>query len=507
MRRLGLMVLLALAGCSKCGAPGRAPTPVERVLPRAVQAAVVVPSLEYLGLKLTLLQQLKVANFLAPTQGFADAKAFADALVNDLGLDVRSREAMSKAGLDPARGAGAVLLASNAVVLALPVRDEAVFEAGLTQLALRRLGAGVRGEVPPVKTFATVAGGPVRAGFVLSQGYALVAVDDTVKVLTTLVALKEADALSAEPALARLASKGDIWAFLPAGSPLLSRYPVVSAIGALSLSPTAFGLTVEAVLKDAQRFTGLLEAKAADDLAPLLPADAFVVARFDGAPAALAPFAVELLGAGFTQALGVDLSKDMLAHVRPGAVVALSLADRPPLSGGIPELDVRKTNPFSYVNLSGVAQVDDAAVVTPTLEKVAVGAPSFGAKLKKVERNGATAFLTSWAQGEGVHFGVQGDRVTFASPVNRLDALMTSTAAPGASGVRPSSVRLDLKKLAASVKALPESSWGLGGFAMKATALKWLEATDDLAAIEAEVGAKDGAAQAKVTLQLVPRAK
>jgi hypothetical protein len=511
MRSFGVVVFLALAGCSRCGAPAKVGTPIERVLPRKVQAAVVVPSLEALGAKLTLLQQLKVASFLAPTQGFADAKGFADALVNDLGLDLRSREAMVKAGLDPSRAAGAVLLPSNAVVLALPVADASVFEATLTQLSVRRLGAGVKGEAPPVKTFAAVAGGPVRAGFVLTQGFALVAVDDAVKLLPLLAALKEADSLSADAVLtaerSRLPATREVYAYLPAGSPLIGSVPVVSAVGALSLSATAFALNVDAVLRDAPRFAGVLEARSADDLTPVLPVDAFVVASFAGSPVALAPFATSWLGASFTHALGVDLSTEVLAHVKPGVAVALSLADRPPLSGGLPEFDVRKTNPFSYVNLSGVAQVDSAEVVVPTLEKVAAAAPGFGAKLKKVERNGATAFLTSWAQGEGVHFGLQGDRVSFASPVNRLDALMTSTAALGAAGVRPTSVRVDLTKLAASVKALPESSWGLGGFAMKATALRWLEATDDLVAIEAEVSAKDGAAQARVTLQLANRAK
>ena len=64
------------------------------------------------------------------------------------------------------------------------------------------------------------------------------------------------------------------------------------------------------------------------------------------------------------------------------------------------------------------------------------------------------------------------------------------------------SVVIDLNKLAGSVRALPESAWGLGGFAIKATTVRWLDATDDLKRVTISVGAKDKVVQAKVMLTL-----
>ena len=45
-------------------------------------------------------------------------------------------------------------------------------------------------------------------------------------------------------------------------------------------------------------------------------------------------------------------------------------------------------------------------------------------------------------------------------------------------------------------------TWGLGGFAIKETTVRWLDATDDLKAISISVGAKEKAVQAKVQLTL-----
>ena len=68
---------------------------------------VVVPSRASAGQKLRILEALKVTAFAAQLRGFDDGKAFADALVNELGIDVRSSEALEKAGVDGTRAARA----------------------------------------------------------------------------------------------------------------------------------------------------------------------------------------------------------------------------------------------------------------------------------------------------------------------------------------------------------------------------------------------------------------
>ena len=59
---------------------------------------------------------------------------------------------------------------------------------------------------------------------------------------------------------------------------------------------------------------------------------------------------------------------------------------------------------------------------------------------------------------------------------------------------------IDLNRLATSVRDLPASAWGLGGFAIKATTVRWLDATDDLKAVTASAGANGKALQVNVAL-------
>jgi hypothetical protein len=182
MKRLLVVLLLALvAGCSKCGREkpaGASAQPVERVLPAGAVGAVIVPQLASAGQKLKLIEALKVTGFAAQLQGFGDGKALADALVQEVGIDVRSPEALEKAGVDGSRAAGVAALISGQVYLALPVKDPQKFHGVLEQLAHRRLGAGAGGEQKfgelTVKTFSPRQGQPPKLGYALAHGYALI---------------------------------------------------------------------------------------------------------------------------------------------------------------------------------------------------------------------------------------------------------------------------------------------------------------------------------------------
>jgi hypothetical protein len=88
--------------------------------------------------------------------------------------------------------------------------------------------------------------------------------------------------------------------------------------------------------------------------------------------------------------------------------------------------------------------------------------------------------------------------------MQRVDALLDSDGkgAPPVKGLTGDalSLAIDLKKLAASVRELPESAWGIGGFAMKAASVRWLEALDDLVGITVTASAKDGAVHTRLFL-------
>lgn len=522
LRALALATLaLATISCAKCGKQGSTTAPVERVLPRGAVAVVIVPSVEGFGQKLKLLENLKIAAFLAQLKEFPDAKSFADSLVAELGIDVRSKEALEKAGVDGARAMGAAFLVTGQAYLALPVKDAAKLHTALETISYRRLGAGANGEQRTgdvvVKTFSPQQNTPARLGYVLVSGYALVATDDGIGKLAALAAMTESDSLSADAnlkaQLARVPAERDAFAYAPNGSPVLARAPVTSALVTLSLSPTAFVVAADAPWKGDAAQLAMLEKKAGDDLLGYLPRDAFLVTRFQGDPSQLGPFAKDLVGPYLARAFeqgGFDLKTEVLDQVQPGAAASLSLADRPPMDRGLPALDIRQTNPFTYAHLSGVARAKAKDAVMPTLEKVAALGPRFGAQMSKAEREGVPAVLTTYAQGEGVHFAVKGDRVFFASPVQRLDALIKSDGRAGAPlaglGDDALTVAIDLSKLSQSVRALPESAWGIGGFAIKAPTVRWLDATDDLKAITISAGAKDKAVQARVQLSLGAKA-
>lgn len=522
MKRLLLLLTLAFAaGCSKCGKPASTVVglPVERVVPKGAVGVVLVPSLASAGQKLKILEALKVTGFVAQLQGFGDGKAFADALVGELGIDVRSAEALEKAGLDGARAAAVFATISSDAFLALPVKDEKRFHGILEHLAHRRLGAGAGGEQKAgaltVHTFSAHAGEAAKLGYVIANGYAVIADAGGVGKLAGLAALTQDDSLASDrsymAALKQLPDERDAVVYVPTNSLLLLKTPLSGAIGSVTLTAAGLSVLVNGTWRgDPSELAALQPQAGAKSLVGYLPADAFLVTRFSGDPARLAPWAKQVMGPFLSRAFdegGFDVKTQVLEQLQPGLVASLSLSDRPPMDRGMPSLDIRQTNPFTYAHLSGAGAVKSKDVVVPALEKIAALAPKFGAQMELRERpDGQKAFLTTYAQGEGVHLAPKGDLVFFASPVQRLDALVKSdgsAASPVASlGDDALSVAIDLSKLSASVRALPESAWGLGGFAIKATTVRWLDATDDLKAVSLTVGAKDKAVQAKLLLTL-----
>ncbi len=513
VRAYRLFFLLLAVSCGKCSKPSTT-AGVERVLPRGAVGVLIVPSLASAGQKLRILEALKVTAFAAQLKGFDDGKGLADALVSELGVDFRSADALEKAGLDGTRPAAFAALATGHGYLALPVKDAASFQATLKKLAALRLGASTAGEQKfgelTVKTFS--GGGSPRLGYVLAHDFALLTDASGIEKLAGLAAMTESDSLLADKTYAaeleKLPGERDLVVYLPQGTPVLAQAPFTAVTGAVSLTTEGLTVLANASWKGDPSQLGAFEAQPVKSLTGYLPADAFLVARYTGDPSKLGTWTRELLGGSLSRAFdesGFDVRTQVLDQLQPGAVASLSLSERPPMDKGMPSLDLRQTNPFTYAHLSGVAASKTPAAIVPTLEKIATLAPKFGAEMTMRERpDGQKALITTYAQGEGVHFAPKGALVFFASPVQRLDALVKSDGSGSVTGLGDEAiaVSIDLNKLAASVRALPESAWGLGGFAIKATTVRWLDATDDLKRITLTLGAKDKVVQAKVVLTL-----
>ncbi len=522
---VGAAVLLG--ACGKCGKSAVAPaSTVERVLPRGAVAVLLVPDLGALGERLKGLENLKVAAFSAQLQGFTDAHQWADALVQQLGVDLRSKQALENAGLDPSRGAGVAALLDGSAFLALPVKNEARLAEVLQQLAKQRLGAGVAEEKKAgdftVHTWAAAAGVTPLLGYVVVSGFALVGTGETVGKLSGWAALSEGDCLAKDATFAaakgRLPNNRDLVLYLPPGSPVL-KGPISSATAALALTPEALTVTVDAPWTGDPQALQVLVKQPDAKLLGYLPDDAWLVAKFSGDPSLLAAWSDQLLGPHLKKAFdegGFDLKAEVLANLKPGAVAGLALAPTAKM-GGMPPLDLRSTNPFTYAHLFGVAEVKDGAKATACLEKLAAVAPRFGAQMERTDRQGHPVFFTTYAAGEGVHLAPKESAVFFGSPVGRVDALLSSNGR-GAGAVADPALKavldgsalaavVDLHKLAAAVRQLPSGAWGIGGFAIKATTVRWLDATDDLKAITLGFESKAGAVQGQLVLSLEPPAK
>lgn len=530
MRRRLLLVLplaLGLAACSRCGKGAGGPTDLARALPKDAEVVLLVPHLGDFGQKVALLQRLKLASFIAQLQGFSTAEDYVSAITSQAGVDFRSKEALRKAGIDPDLGLGVALYRDGRAYSVLGVHDAKALKETVARLARDRLGAsgvadsekdGVR-----VVTFARSAGGAPELGLAFKDRLAFLAAGTSAAQLPAFAALAPEASMANNPQLAaglqRLPAERDLWVHLPAEAPQSRAELLKGATFTARLAPDAVVVRADVPWINLRNELDVLTKKPGPDLFPVLPKDAFLVARFSGDPALLAPFLPYVWGHAVQRAVEethFDVKAEVLDNLMPGAVASLSLAPEVKLAGGVPALDVRRTNPFRFVHLVAAAQVKDPAKAGQMLELLPPLATRVGATLKPEERAGHKVLIASYAQGEGTHVALDGKTLLLAAPEARLvEALgKVDTPAPGAPLADPELMKLfderalalvvDLRRLSDSVKALPPEAWGVGGFAMKATTVRWLDATDDLKAITVGLSAKETALQAELVLRLTP---
>lgn len=533
-----LLLLLAIAGCSRCGkdqGPVVAPpqdASLARYLPRDAQASIVIQDLGALGEKLARFQNLKVASFAAQLQSFSSAEGYVNAVMRQVGVDLRSRQALEAAGLAPERGAGAAFLGGNRAVSVVGVKDAEKLEATFAGFARTRLGASEKkqekGAGGTLVTFHRPGATDAALGLLFIDGgkYALLGAGPSVAALRPLASQPEEKSLAKEPVLAaslqRLPSKRDFHVYLPGGTGLLPAGTVQGLTLAGLVEPRAITIHADAPWPDTQASLAALDVvKDAPDLRGWLPADSFLVVRFRGDPSQLDGVWPYLAGDYLTRAVqqsGLEVKAEVLDNFKPGMVLGLSLSPQVQLGTGLPALDLRRTNPFRFVNLVALSDLKDAARTSALLERLPQLSTHFGAKVEGADLKGQRVYLTSYRAGEGAHFALgPNGRLLVASPQSQLEASLTALAQKAAEGPVAAdlkdvgqdaaiSVVLDLRRLADAVKNLPSEAWGIGGFAIKATTVRWLEATDDLRAVTLAVSRKERALQAELSLRLTPAA-
>lgn len=524
-----VLVLLVFAGCSRCGekSVGARGSNPARFLPRGAPAALVVPDLGALGEKLARFQNLKLANFVAQLQNAQSAEAYVSSITRQVGVDLRSRQAMEAAGIDPGRGAGAALLGGGQAFSVLAVKDEKTLTDTFAKLAKDRLGAAERAEqkVPggTLVTFSRAGAAQPSLGLLFTEGYALIGAGAMVSQLSGYATLPPEKSLVQEPlltaSLKRLPSERDFYAFLPGGVGFLVPAGTTQSVTVTgSIGERAVTLRMDTPWPDTQASLAALAPQQGPDLLGYLPEDSFFVARYRGDPSQLGGVWPYLVGTQVTQAVqqaGFDFKAELLDKLKPGVVAGVSLAPTVQLGAGMPSLDPRRTNPFRFVHLVVVGESKDAAGLASALEKLPPVAQKFGAEVKPTDVNGQRVYFTSYRQGEGAHFAEVGDKVVLAAPQSRLEAALTKLKGPPGNNPVAEDLRgalkdpvlgvvVDLRRLSDSVKALPSEAWGIGGFAIKATTVRFLDATDDLRAVTLGLSEKEKALQAELTLWLAP---
>jgi hypothetical protein len=284
---------------------------------------------------------------------------------------------------------------------------------------------------------------------------------------------------------------------------------------AFTVEDGGFALNADFPRQDLDAGNWLSPQENVPDLASLLPPDAFMALRFEGNPTLAQPLFSAVAGphvAGLIQSAGIDVQKDVLRNMEPGAVASLSLSPLARLGGGVPTLDVRQTNPFGYVQLVAVSKVRDEAQADAALAKLPTVAPRLGMAVKPMAVGGRTTYLTSYARGEGVSVAREGKHVVLGAPLARVAETMQRLETPAArapSAVAqalpraPLGLLVDLTKLSDEVRALPSEAWGVGGFAIKATALRWVDMLSDLKTVQVMVTSQKDATQLSARLQVV----
>jgi hypothetical protein len=466
-RPLCSLLLIALAGCGRCGG-ARSAASAEELLPQGPPGAVSTAPLGVVAQHASAL--IERASTLPGGDQLTDLRK---GLAAGLGFDPGTREGLLSAGLDPDRGAAMAMLEEGTppqVAIALPLTKPDLFLQTAQRLLVERAG------------YAPSAGHPqvyerrgAQLGVAVVRGYGVVVRGpDAAALLAQVVQRKPEESLARSPGLTALRGKlgvQDLLVFAPSGSQLPARYGAKPLPGDVGLAATASAQGLALRLLQQLPPESAARAQAAlpgggSWLVGLLPPEAAVRARLGvSAPQLLAlaervPQLAPLLAK-------VDLAP-LLETLAPGASVSLGVEKTASLAHLVDYgLDVRRETPFQTVQMVALAEVTDASRFSRALASVVERLPAVGARAVRVGDD----FQILYAGGKGARIGVreiEGRKVAFAlggsiepaqlkraSPEKDPEAAAL-TQDPGAAA------RADFGKIYAAVHALPDTTYGSG---------------------------------------------
>jgi hypothetical protein len=513
-----LLAALAILGCER----GRGGPPPERFVPAAVRAAVVVPATGRAAEELAALH--------ASISGFPGAGELAGArgaLAAQLGFDPLDREALADAGVDPRRGAAVALLErppargqpASASLVVLPASDAPKVERLLARIARDRLGATERaaethGGVTAVVFRRPGTPAPALTYAVVDRTTLLTTHPSGPGLVATAAALEPAASLAGsaawKTARAALGERAAALVFVPAGSRLLEgAWPLADGIAlGLSAGPGRL-LARAAVLLGAREpsFRALAaDGRAAPQVGRLDPG-APLVARWDGDFSALGRKLVPMVGAGDRARLerrGVDLQRDVFDVLAPGGALALSVPAWLALGGLTAEST--RTDPLRALEFEAILPYREGVDPAPGAERLA---RALGAARRGRGDDAGIARLSTPSGEIAWHVDREARRLVAAGgKPGRIDALLARIAGEGGAGWKAPTgdagealsgglggATLDVGRLVASIRALPDAAFGTGpsGFVMRSLVERIVEPAARLAAVSLRADLADGA--------------
>jgi hypothetical protein len=179
----------------------------------------------------------------------------------------------------------------------------------------------------------------------------------------------------------------------------------------------------------------------------------------------------------------------------------------------MPSFDPRETNPFRYVFLAGLGRAKDPAQAKAALEAAKKFDKQLGADIQSSQVGGDPVYTFKYALGEGASIALEGEQVVVSGGEGRLAPLLgrLHAASPGPAlppdeasrlAQAGSFVYLDLSRVVERVRALPASAFGLGGFAIRAALMRWMDALDDLHRLTVTADARSGLLHAELRMAL-----
>lgn len=527
-------------------------------IPAASGKVAILASAERLGSELNQLASRKVVNEALELAGIPPAKELLDKLATMLGADIRDAKSLAAAGIDGTAPVCVFTLDadSKSDIAAIPVASPEAIHRWLDGRIQALLGGIPRKDEADTRflRYASGESGPDAASAVLHGGYLYIAQGpDSAKLLERALATPKNASLTSfrpfhkgaqslgHPTLRVFARTSGVQ--ISAGLDLTGTVTDGTSLKVhLAADTKAESVVQRGMAAVFSELTGLSAFQPTPaDITSRLDPDAALLLQSGISPqetvkvfSVIAPTTASRLK-GLLFPTGMTLEK-LAAEFLPGAAMSVSLAPSANLMA-LTSLDrLRSTSAFDIIHLEFLAKVRNEEKIRRVIDAAAGAAPALGIQVQRFAADGtfidsassplgglrgivaalglmgqnasssaqdanvprASRWVCGFRQGEGFTVELRDGTLLVAGGGKQVyDALSSRNASPEAPrGIDASGavLHLDFRQLVSSIRAIPESSFGMGGAVIKATLDKWLRTFDGIQSLRVSASGSGGGA-------------